>query len=225
MRKPLLVTLLSSTICFWPFSLAQQTYTPLEVIEAGDAYTSYNIVSDGLFILDIGVNDTGKIERIETVRNPGSMPGAVKTSVHNWKFQPASEGSKTRASRLTVAFVYRPANYGAAGAVPPKDFAPVIPPAHSDEASYDYVPVGILSFAYPDYPINSVVWGSVLVQATVDSAGEIKDVNVLHGMPNFNSFAQEALKKWRFRAGTLRGKPVTSKIVIAFIFQSPYSSN
>jgi TonB family protein len=225
MRKPLLVMLSSSTICFWPFSLAQQTYTPLEVTEAGDAYTSYNIVFDGLFILDIGVNDTGKIERIETVRNPGSMPGAVKTRVHNWKFQPASEGSKARASRLTVAFVFRPANYPSFGAVPLKDFKPVIPSAWPGEGSDEYIPVGILSFAYPDYPINSVVWGSVLVQATVDSAGEIKDVNVLHGMPNFNSFAQEALKKWRFRAGTLRGEPVTSKIVIAFIFQSPHSSN
>jgi len=225
MRKPLLVMLLSSTICFWPFSLAQQTYTPLEVTEAGDAYTSYNIAFDGLFILDIGVNDTGKIERIETVRNPGSMPGTVKTFVHNWKFQPASEGSKARASRLTVAFVFRPANYASFGAVPLKDFKPVIPSAWPGEGSDEYIPVGILSFAYPDYPINSVGWGSVLVRATVDSAGEIKDVNVLHGMPNFNSFAQEALKKWRFRAGTLRGEPVTSKIVIAFIFQSPHSSN
>jgi TonB family protein len=85
--------------------------------------------------------------------------------------------------------------------------------------------VGILSFAYPDYPINSVVWGSVLVQATVDSAGDVKDVKLLHAMANFNSFAQEALKKWRFRAGSLRGRPVTSKIVVAFIFQPPHSSN
>jgi TonB family protein len=109
--------------------------------------------------------------------------------------------------------------------VPPKDFAPVIPPAHSDDGSDDYVPVGILSFAYPDYPINSVVWGSVLVQATVDSAGDVKDVKLLHAMANFNSFAQEALKKWRFRAGSLRGRSVTSKIVVAFIFQPPHSSN
>jgi TonB family protein len=124
-----------------------------------------------------------------------------------------------------VAFVYRPANYPTFGAVPPKDFTPVIPPVPPDDDSGDYVPVGILSFAYPDYPVNSVVWGSVLVQATVDSAGEVKDVKLLHGMANFDSFAQEALKKWRFRAGTVRGKPTTSKVVIAFIFQPPHSSN
>jgi TonB family protein len=224
MRKLALVMLWFS-ICFWPTTFAQQTYTPPEVTSAGDAYTSYNVVFDGLFVLDVGLSDEGDIRRIEALRDPGSMLGAAKTSVHTWKFQPASEGSKARASRLSVAFVYRPANYPTFGAVPPKDFTPVTPSAQADDGSDDYVPVGILSFAYPDYPVNSVVWGSVLVQATVDSAGEVKDVKLLHGMANFNSFAQEALKKWRFRPGTLRGKPVTSKIVIAFIFQSPHSSN
>lgn len=224
MRKLILV-MLSSTICSWPSTFAQQTYTPPEVTSAGDAYTSYNVVFDGLFILDIGLSDEGDIRRNEALRDPGSMLGAAKNSVQTWKFQPGSEGGKPRASRLTVAFVYRPANYPTFGAVPPKDFAPVIPGAQSDDGSEDYVPVGVLSFAYPDYPVNSVAWGSVLLQATVDSAGDVKDVNVLHGMVNFNSFAHEALEKWRFRAGTLRGKPVTSKIVIAFIFQPPHSSN
>jgi TonB family protein len=224
MRKFALV-MLSFSICLWPTTFAQQTYTAPEVTSAGDAYTSYNVVFDGLFVLDVGLSDDGNIRRIEALRDPGSMLGAAKTSVHTWKFQPASEGSKPRASRLSVAFVYRPANYPTFGAVPPKDFTPVIPSAQADDGSDAYVPVGILSFAYPDYPVNSVVWGSVLVQATVDSAGEVKDVKLLHGMANFNSFAQEAVKKWRFRAGTLRGKPVTSKIVIAFIFQPPHSSN
>jgi TonB family protein len=224
MRKFALATLWSS-ICFWPTAFAQQTYTPPEVTSAGDAYTSYNVVFDGLFVLDVWLSDEGNIRRIEALRDPGSMLGAAKTSVHTWKFQPASESSKPRASRLSVAFVYRPANYSTFGAVPPKDFAPVIPSAQADDGSDDNVPVGILSFAYPDYPVNSVVWGSVLVQVTVDSAGEVKDVKLLHGMANFNSFALEAVKKWRFRAGTLRGKPVTSEIVIAFIFQPPHSSN
>lgn len=215
--------MLSCTICFWPSAFAQQTYTPPEVTSAGDAYTSYNVVFDGLFVLDIGLSNEGDIRRVEALRDPGSMLGAAKTSVRTWGFRPASEGGKQIPSRLTVAFLYRPANHANAEPVPPKDFAPVIPPVQSDDGSDDYVPVGILAFTYPDYPVNSVGWGSVLVQVTVDSAGDVKDVNLLHGVAIFNSFAREALKKWRFRAATLRGKPVTSKIVVAFIFQSPYT--
>src|SRR3984893_9154473 len=199
MRK-LALAMLWSSICFWPTTFAQQTYTPPEVTSAGDAYTSYNVVFDGLFVLDIGLSDEGYIRRIEALRDPGSMLGAAKNSVHTWKFKPASEGNTPRTSRLSLAWVYRPANNATFGAVPPKDFAPVIPSGPSDGGDDDYVPVGILSFAYPDYPVNSVVWGSVLVQATVDAAGEVKDVKLLHGMAPFNRFAQEALKKWRFRA-------------------------
>jgi TonB family protein len=215
--------LVLATLFLWPCAVAQQTYNPPEVTSAGDAYSSYNIVFDGLFVLDIQIGEDGGIGRIEPLRNPGSMLDTAKSSVRNWKFRQAYEGTKPRASRMTVAFVYRPANYPTFGAVPPKDFRPVVPSAQSDDGSEDYAPVGIESFAYPDYPINSVVWGSVLLQATVDSAGDVKSVAVLHGMANFNRFAKGALKNWRFRAATLHGRSVTSKVVIAFIFQPPPS--
>jgi TonB family protein len=218
--KRLLLAILPSVICLWPTTSAQQTYAPPEVISAGDAYAPYQILTDGLFVLDVRLNEDGAIQRIEALRDPGSMLGAAKTSLRGWKFQPASEDGKPKASRLTVAFLYRPTSYIGVRPVPPKDFVPVIPHDQSDEGS-EYVPVGILSFAYPDYPVNSVAWGSVVVQVTVDTVGDVKDVNLLHRMATFNGFALDALKKWRFRAATFRGKPVTSKIAIAFIFHTP----
>jgi len=208
-----------------PSALPQQNYNPAEVTSAGDAYTSYNVVYDGLFVLDVGIDDDGSIRGIEPFRNPGSMFDTAKTVVREWKFQPAFEGRKAKTSRLTVAFVYRPPNFVTFGAVPPKDFTPVIPSAQSCDGREDYAPVGITAFAYPDYPVNSVTWGSVILQATVDSEGNAKKVVVLHGMANFNRFARAALKNWRFSAATLHGKTVTSNIVVAFIFQPPASSN
>lgn len=211
--------MLFATICFWPSAISRQTYVPPEVLSAGDAYVSYQIVTDGLFVLDVGLSDKGEIEKIEALRDPGSMIGAAKTSVRSWKFRPLSENGKPRPGRLTVTFVYRPSNYPGIRPLPPKDFVPVIPSDELDGG--DFVPVGILSFDYPDYPVNSVAWGSVVVQVIVDSSGEVRDTNLLHGMAGFNEFALDALKKWRFRAATLRGKPVTSKTVVAFVFQSP----
>jgi len=64
----------------------------------------------------------------------------------------------------------------------------------------------------------------VVVQLTVDSSGEVKGVDVLHGMEIFNNFVSEALKKWRFQAATFNGKPIKSKTVIGFAFQPPPSS-
>jgi TonB family protein len=220
MRRPLL-----AAFFLWPCALAQQTYSAPEVTSAGDAYAPYNVVLDGLFVLDVGIDDDGSIQGIEALRNPGAMLGDIKSAVQNWKFKPALEGRKARASRMTVAFVYRPTNYLGFGAAAVKDFTPVIPSAQSDDGSDNSSPVGILSFAYADYPINSVASGSVLLQATVDSAGDVKNVSVLRGMASFNRFAQEALKNWRFRAATVHGNAVTSKIAVAFIFQPPPSPN
>jgi TonB family protein len=217
--------LLLALLFCWPCVSAQQTYSPPEVTSAGDAYAPYNFVFDGFFVVDVGIGDDGSIGRIEALRNPGAMLGEVESMVQNWKFRPATKGGKARASRMTVAFVYRPPNYPTFGAVPVKDFTPVLPSARSDEGSGDNVPAGIMSFAYADYPVNSVASGSVVLQATVDNEGNVKNVDVLHGMAGFNRFAQGALKNWRFRAATLHGRPVVSKIAVAFLFQPPPSAD
>jgi TonB family protein len=123
---------------------------------------------------------------------------------------------------MTVSFVYRPPNYGNAAAVAPKAFAQVVPPDQPESSGQgNYVPVGVLSFAYPAYPVNSVAWGSVVVQLTVDGSGDVKTVEFLHGMAGFNNLVSDALKKWRFQAATFNGKPVASKTVVAFICQTP----
>jgi TonB family protein len=86
------------------------------------------------------------------------------------------------------------------------------------------VPVGVLSFAYPEYPVNSVASGSVVVQFTVNSSGHLEGVEFLHGMKTFNKFISGALEKWSFQPATFNGKPITSKTVVAFAFQPPPSS-
>lgn len=200
--------------------MAEQTYVPPAVTSAGDAYIPYQnqIVTDGLFVLSVGVTKAGEIQQIEALRNSGSLVEAAKNSLRSWKFHPASENGEPTDSRLTVAFVYPPTSYTGIRAVPPKDFVPVIP---SDQPGSEFVPVGILSFDYSDYPVNSVAWGSVVLQVTVGSAGDVQDVSLLHAMAGFNDFARRALKRWRFRAATFQGKPVTAKTVVAFIFQTP----
>ena len=102
----------------------QQTYKPPEVASAGDVYVPYQVVLDGLFVLDVSLDEDGRIQEIDGLRDPGSMLDAAKRSVRQWKFQPASVESKSAPSRMTVSFVYCPSNYGIGGPVPPKHFSP-----------------------------------------------------------------------------------------------------
>jgi TonB family protein len=203
---------------------AQQAYEPSEVTSAGDAYAPYQVLFDGLFVLDVFLDRDGDVQRINALRDPGSMLGAAKKSVQMWKFQPASKEGKSAPSRMTVSFVYRPPNYGIAAPVPPKGFSPVLPPDHSDPSVHcNYVPAGVLSFSYPEYPVNSLSWGSVVVQLTVDGSGRITGIDFLHGMDEFNNLVSKALKAWRFQPATFNGVSITSKTVIAFVFQPPIS--
>jgi TonB family protein len=220
MRRLLVVALF-----FLPCALGQQAYKPAEVTSAGDAYKPYTVVLDGLFVVDVYVGDDGSVSKIESLRNPGAMQGAVEAAVRTWKFQAALANGKARASRMTVAFVYRPGTLPTFGAAQTEGFTPVIPSEHGVDGGKDSAPVGILAFAYPEYPVNSVASGSVVLQVAVDGEGNVKNVSVLHGMDNFNRFAQRSLKNWRFQAATVRGRPVTSNIVVAFIFQPPPSSD
>ena len=124
---------------------------------------------------------------------------------------------------MTVVFVYRPPNYGFAQAIQPKDFKPVLPEAHADSADPDYVIPGIVSVSYPKYLVNSVTAGSVIIQVTVGPAGNVEATEVLRAMGPFTALAIDALGKWEFQAATLRGRPVRSKLAVAFLFQPPHT--
>jgi hypothetical protein len=211
--------------CLLPLAAAQRSYNPPELLSASDASVQYQVLLDGFFVLKVSLDEDGKVENIDSLRDPGAMLGAAKISVGQWKFRPASYTGKPTASDLTVCFVYEPINNGSLAPTPPTNFAPVLPAERPEAAaSQSYKPVGILSFTYPHYPNNSVAWGSVVVQVTVGSNGALKSVDFLHGTSGFNNLVSDALQGWRFQAASLDGKPVTSKVVIAFTFLPPISN-
>jgi len=225
MRKALGV--LSLFVALSCSASGQTAFKPPEVTRAGSAYVQYYApITDGLFVFDVAVSGKGDIEQIDVLRNPGSLLGAAEDAIRSWEFQPALEHGTPASARLTVAFVYRPADYGGAGAVPPSHFVPVVPRSQKERGSDD-VPVGILSFDYPERPVNSVASGSAVLQVSVSSSGAVTDVEFLHEMPGFDNVFRDALKKWRFRPAQLDGTPISAKIVIVFNVEpaAPYNLN
>jgi TonB family protein len=203
----------------WPSKRSSHSESAAQVT---DAYLPYEVVFDGFVVLDVSLDKRGEVIGTEAIRDPGSMVPAAITSVQTWKVRPGTLGNSAIPSEMTAAFVYRPRPNGPAAALPPRDFKPVLPHPHTE--GIDFVPAGIVSFAYPDYPANSVAWGSVIVQVTVNSEGRMENTEVLRGMAPFTDFAVDALRNWHFQAATLNSKPVSSQLPIAFIFQTPVSS-
>jgi Gram-negative bacterial TonB protein C-terminal len=208
--------------------LAQISFKAPEVTSVTDAYHPFEVIDDGVVVLDVSLDAVGAVSGITVLRNPGPIVEPAESMVRKWGFRPAEGASGAIPSEMTVVFVDRPPSYFAPRIPPPKNFKPVLPEAKESGADADYAPAGIVSVAYPDYPGDSVTFGSVIIEATVGSAGNVESTKVLRAMDaRFTALATDALAEWQFQAATLRGKPVASKIAIAFVFlapQTPYSN-
>lgn len=62
---------------------------------------------------------------------------------------------------------------------------------------------------YTEIARKARIQGIVIVQATIDKQGNVTEAKILKGLPmGLDQEALEAVRKWRFEAATLNGKPV-----------------
>jgi periplasmic protein TonB len=63
---------------------------------------------------------------------------------------------------------------------------------------------------YTDTARKAKITGTVIVEAIIDTNGNVRDVRVIKGLPmGLGAQAEEAVKKWKFKPGTLNGEPVS----------------
>lgn len=73
--------------------------------------------------------------------------------------------------------------------------------------------------AYPELARRARVEGAVVLEAIIGSDGAVRDVRVLHGVsPLLDPAALEAVRRWRYRAASIDGRPVAVylKVVLTF---------
>ncbi|MCU1227738.1 MAG: uncharacterized protein JWO97_622, partial [Acidobacteria bacterium] len=62
---------------------------------------------------------------------------------------------------------------------------------------------------YPEVARKARVAGVVVVEAIIDKQGNVDQVRILKGLPmGLSAEAEDAVRKWKFRPGTLNGQPV-----------------
>jgi protein TonB len=84
-----------------------------------------------------------------------------------------------------------------------------------------YEPAEVVAAVEAPYPPNSVAAGTVIFEVTLGSSGAIEEIRKLRDVPSLSEAAERSLKQWKFRAATLDGKPVRSKLTVAFSFTRP----
>jgi protein TonB len=84
-----------------------------------------------------------------------------------------------------------------------------------------YEPAEVLAATEAPYPPNSVAAGTVILEATVSASGTIEEIRKVRDVPSLSDVAERSLKQWKFRPATLDGRPVRSKVTVAFTFTRP----
>ena len=75
--------------------------------------------------------------------------------------------------------------------------------------------------AQPHYPREAReqgIQGDVILQATIDTKGNLANLKVLQGDPILVKAAVDAVKKWKYRPYVLQGEPVEVETTIKIQF-------
>ena len=84
-----------------------------------------------------------------------------------------------------------------------------------------FEPAQVVSTAPAPYPPTSIAEGTVILEVTIGTGGNIESVKVISGVASLTEAAERSLRQWKFRAATLDGRPVRASIVTAFTFTRP----
>lgn len=95
----------------------------------------------------------------------------------------------------------------------------------SNDEPADVVAPRVIQRADPEYPVHlrqQGVTGMVTIQALISKDGLIQNPRVLRSTdPRLEPYALEALRRWKFQPGTLKGQPVDLIFHIDMAFSIP----
>lgn len=91
--------------------------------------------------------------------------------------------------------------------------------SHAPHPQFD--PPSIVSSAEAAYPLHSVAWGTVVLELSLDESGAITNIRVVRGIPSLTESAERSAREWKFQPAQFEGRPVPSKVPVAFSFVPP----
>jgi TonB family protein len=207
------------------FSPAQQSresgsslpFKSAEVVSATDIPYPVGSIAVGTVVLELVVSEKGKVEDVQPIREIESLTEVAVDSVKSWQFHPASSEGKPVRSRTAFAVTFNPAAIPAANVPLP----PLSQKEHSDSDASQPQPVRVVAVAFPQYPVDSIASGTVVLRVGVDEMGKVENIVVVRRIASLTSPAIRAVKEWKFKPAEFDGKPLRSSITLAFVLRPP----
>jgi len=181
------------------------------------------VLGGGEVLIEAIIDRSGTVTRPVLLRSTPPYSQLMLDAVMRWQFLPAraqnpAGGDAPVEASVMIAAVYRPPTMynGPTLGDGPRDVATA-----SGEAA---LPTLLVQPAYPPLAHN-VEYTSVVFEVLVDESGAIREVKPVATDPAFEGVAREALKQWRFRPGSVRGRPSPATVCVLFGFRPPVVSS
>jgi TonB family protein len=191
-------------------------YVPSDVLSASDIQYPMNTLAVGAVSLLLSLDSSGQMQSAQVLRDFPGLTSSVQSAVQKWTFAPAVQKGNPVPSEISVTVIFSIFNPGGGAGSQSLNLAP--PQSTSPDAS-QFTPPQITQATFADYPANSVLQGTVVLDVTVGKAGQPKQIRVIRDVPTLTQQAISAIKTWSFNPATIQGQPVAAPIIIAFVFQ------
>jgi TonB family protein len=192
-------------------------FEPPDVQSASNIPYPPNTTTTGLVSFLLDVNETGRVQKIHVMRDTAPLTAAAQSSlVQTWSFKPAQSDGRTIASQLPLSVAFNPYNPGGseiAGFAIPDTASSATP------ASSPFVPAKITTATYALYPPDTLAQGTVVLSLTLSRAGQVQKVRLVKDVAALSAAAMDAVKSWKYEPAKWNGQAVSSKLIVAFVFQ------
>ncbi len=191
-------------------------FQPARAVSVSDLTIPVASLANGTVVLEVAVSKEGAVRDLRVRRDIPSETEEAIRSVRTWKFEPARFNGKAVASKVTVAVTFNPC--------PPLSVDRSSLPAlvQEDQDSHPgsgFSPPGVIHAVYPTSPFDAISPGTVVLEESIDQAGNVHRTKVLRDAPPFTNLSVQALDDWKFTPATMNGRPVESKVILVFCFR------
>jgi TonB family protein len=173
--------------------------------------------ASGMVGLLVNLDSSAHVKDVQTLRDIPSVTGSSLVAVNNWTYTPAKFNGKPGAANLPVNIIFNPWD-AHPQSIPLPPVETQIPPG----GAVGFAPPTVLAASFAAYPQHGNPSGTLVLDVTVNKAGRAVRVSVVRSrVASLTKPVVTAVKKWRFKPGSLDGIPITSKMVVAFVFRPP----
>lgn len=170
---------------------------------------------EGTVILEATADIKGNVQGVKVLRGVDGLNQAAIDALKQWTYEPMMIDGKPKPVVFTVTVRFSLKDKG------PKTGAEggVVSGAKGAEEGQGPKLLKKVDPVYPEEARKQGLEGDVIIEATLDEAGKVKEAKVLRGVDGLNHAALDAIKQWAWEPVVVDGKPKAVKYTVTIRFK------